>query len=75
MMTVGELKKLLKEYPDDMPVIVYAVPDGNYPNFSAEIDEAYDTEQMIKHTTYLGGGNYRISERTCKVIVIDANEV
>lgn len=74
MLTVKELINKLGQYPDDMPVIVHAVPDGNYPNFSAEIDEIYDTEQTVKSTTYLGGGDYRVNEEVRKVVALDANE-
>ena len=74
MLTAKKLIDILRNYPEDMPVIVHTVPDGNYPNFSAEIDEVYDTEQTVKSTTYLGNGDYRVNEEVRKVIVIDTSE-
>jgi hypothetical protein len=74
MLTVKELRDMLNGYPDDTPVVVHTEPDGNYPNFSAEIDSVYDKEQTIKCRTYLGNGNYRIEEQPGRIVVIDSTE-
>lgn len=75
VLTVGKLKELLSQYPDDMPVVMYDDEYGDHEEATEVNQVTVEKDYTEWSTPYTGKLDEPLPLRVCKRIVFEAVEI